>query len=349
MKLIYIVGPDRSMPGGILEVIEQIVKADIELKDVIRKHVATASRKNKILTFIKGYGSILMGCLMRQVILVHINMSEGGSLQRTKAILNLCSLFNIKTIIHSHGSELEKQYKTMTELQKRNFKISMSKANIVIALTPGWKIFWKQIVPESKIRVLPNGVVIRDEVIKKYKINGKLNILFLGFIGKKKGTYELIDAVKRLTEKKCKVNLDIAGNGEIEKCKRYVLQHNLEENVNVLGWANEEMKEYLFEKADILVLPSHYESFGIVVLEAMGRKLPVICGDSGYTKEIIQDGRTGYVARSGDVEDIAKKIELLNDIEILNNFGENAYQLVLNNYSIDTIMKKLQKIYEEII
>ena len=80
------------------------------------------------------------------------------------------------------------------------------------------------------------------------------------------------------------------------------------------------------------MLPSKYESFGIVLLEAMNHQLPVICGSNGYSKEIIEDGYTGVVVPSGDVEKMAEILKNMYDGERLKNMGDKGYKHVEQHY-----------------
>lgn len=177
-------------------------------------------------------------------------------------------------------------------------------------------------------------------------MNNRLNVLFLGYIGTRKGTFDLINAVRLLRGSKHKIHLLVGGNGEIEHAKSIVRQFNLESQVDVAGWLNADQKEKAFEDADVLVLPSVYESFGIVILEAFAHKVPVICGDGGYSKEVVSDGVDGYVVASGNVDQIANSLVNLSDFQRLEKFGLAGYCKVNENYSEKIVMRRLCQIYD---
>ncbi|UZF06941.1 glycosyltransferase family 4 protein (plasmid) [Lactiplantibacillus plantarum] len=173
-------------------------------------------------------------------------------------------------------------------------------------------------------------------------------MLFLGFIGDRKGTYDLVRAVKVIIDeyKINNVSLKIAGNGEEDKCKKYVKKLKLENNIDVIGWANKNRKRELLRHADILILPSHFESFGIVVLEALSYKVPVVCGDTGFTKEIISNGKDGFIAKTGNSEDIAIKIIAVS--KNLESMGECGYKKIKSCYSKKIVENKVKMLYEEV-
>ena len=348
-KYILIIGPNESVPGGMLEIERQIVKTPMPSLPYKKKMIGTASKRNKILVFFFSYIQILALCLLRKVALAHINMSEGGSIIRTSILLKMFNYFRIRTIVHSHGSKLEKEYMEMSADRRKRFGRAMSKADRVIVLTEGWRKIWEEIVPAENIILLPNGTVVPDDKEKVYLRDGILHILFLGEIGERKGVYDLINAAKTLSESGVKYILNIAGDGEQERCQEYIDKLGLSETVKVLGWAGPKQKEKLLKESDVLVLPSHYESFGISAIEAMAWKLPVVCGDSGFTKEIVVDGQTGYVAKTGDASDIADKIIQLADVQALETMGNNAEKLVREKYELTDIMRQLEKIYGELL
>lgn len=348
-KIVCIVGPDESYAGGILEVMNQILNYDFHIDDLKIISIRTASRRNKIKTFFKGLYSFIFFCINNSQKLVHIQLSEGASIIRTLVIINISRIFNVKVILHSHGGMFYEQYRNKNRLTKFIINNTFNKADKILVLTKGWKTIWENIVSKEKIEILPNGTKINNSFVKKYLYENKLNILFMGNISDFKGVYDLIDAINILRkEKKFDLILRIAGGGEIEKCRDYIKKCELNDYIELLGWVEGEEKEKLLLLSDVLVLPSHFESFGIVAIEAMAYRLPVICGDTGFTKEVIIPGKTGIVAKTSNSEDIAKKIEIFYDEKILKSYGERAYKHVTSNFAIDRVMLKLRKVYFEL-
>ena len=287
-KVICHVGPGEDIPGGMLSVIKGYMTSKY-LNEYEHIHVVSVTPKHKIKTFITGYSKLKRLIKSQSIDIVHIHMSERGSCLRTIFFVNLCSRNNVPAIVHSHGSELEPWYSSLNNIEKRIFNNSMRKVSAILVLTPGWIDFWYRIVPYENIHVIPNYVQINAVGEKKYLRDGCLRILFMGQIGDRKGTFDLVKAVKILKEKGCKVHLDICGDGEQNKCRELIENSGLSEEAEVIGWASGDRKKFELEQADCLALPSLYESFGIVLLEGMANQLPCICGDGGYSKEIIKN------------------------------------------------------------
>ena len=96
------------------------------------------------------------------------------------------------------------------------------------------------------------------------------------------------------------------------------------------------------------MLPSYNESFGIVLLEAFAHQIPVICGDKGFSKEIVTEGKDGYIIESGNIKQIASYLEQLYKNEDIAVMGKEGYKKVCKRYSEKMIIEELKKIYEEL-
>lgn len=348
--LICQIGPGKGYPGGMKAVIDKYMKSE-ELKCFSQKHIVTASKKNKIIIFAIGICEFTLLCIRKKVALAHIHMSEGGSCWRTRVILQICSLFNVPAIVHSHGGRIQEYYHALAEKGRKKFGDAMKKANKIIVLTDGHIPFWRNIVPENKIVVVPNSVKRPNNLDKRYFKNGKLNVLFLGFLSKEKGIYDLINAIELIkNEGNNDIDLQIGGNGEIQQVGELVKEKKLDSIINVHGWMNEKEKENALKESDLLVLPSHYESFGIVIIEAMAHKLPVICGDKGFTKEIVTNKKDGLIAESGNPIDLKNKIKFfIENKSQVGLFGKAGYQKVIEKYCDDSILIRLRDLYYGII
>jgi L-malate glycosyltransferase len=124
-------------------------------------------------------------------------------------------------------------------------------------------------------------------------------------------------------------------------------QMNLQHEIVNLGKITDP-KEILCV-ADLFILPSETESFGLAALEAMAMKVPVISTNSGGLPEVNIHGKTGFLSNVGDVEDMSKNaIKLLKDDVMLNQFRENAYNQA-KAFDIEKILPLYEKIYNQLL
>ena len=121
----------------------------------------------------------------------------------------------------------------------------------------------------------------------------------------------------------------------------------MEDDVYFLG--KQEAVEELLAIADLFILPSETESFGLAALEAMACEVPVISTNTGGIPEINIQGVTGYLSNVGDVEDMAKNAMLiLKDEETLKQFKKNAI-MQANKFSLENILPQYEAYYKKVL
>ena len=129
------------------------------------------------------------------------------------------------------------------------------------------------------------------------------------------------------------------------KAQRYVKKHNLSDKVLFLGKSNE-INELLCY-SDIFLLPSEKESFGLVALEAMIHKVPVISSNAGGLSEVNINGESGYLSPIGDVKEMAKNaIKILKDENEFKRLKEGAFRRA-KTFDISNIIPKYELIYKK--
>ncbi len=174
----------------------------------------------------------------------------------------------------------------------------------------------------EKISVVPCGVDLEHfRIIEKSQarhhlgLDGDRIILFVGRIDPLKGVDNLIKALPHLCHVP-KLKLIIIGGGErsqyeIEQLRK--LAHNLQvqDSVDFLGLIKHEELPYYYNAAHTCVVPSYYESFGLVALESLACGTPVVATDVGNHKNLIRQGETGYVIEDNDPCRLADRIALL--------------------------------------
>ncbi len=197
---------------------------------------------------------------------------------------------------------------------------------------------------------------------KKYQILAKYNlslfdkiILFVGGLDKAhyfKGVDKLIQAFAKFKYKNQSLKLLIVGQGNLIKYYQQLARDLgvLSQVIFADSVSNDELPDY-FNLADIFVLPSinQSESFGLVILKAMASAKPVVVSNLPGPRSLVKDNFNGWRVRPGDVEDLAKKIELLiNDQSLINAFGQNGQLMVQEKYSWLKVVEQLNQLYQNI-
>ena len=181
-----------------------------------------------------------------------------------------------------------------------------------------------------------------EEIFKPYKTNKEQIfgvdektpiILFAGRLSEEKGVMDIPKVMNMVKQKHPNAKIAFAGIGPKEKELKQILPDAI-----FLGWVNHDDLPKVYSAADILVLPSRFDTFGCVVLEALSCGLPVIAYNTKGPKDIINNGLNGYLVKN-DTEMAAKIIELFNNPLLLNLF-KNQSILRANEFSPDKIIKQ---------
>ena len=205
---------------------------------------------------------------------------------------------------------------------------------------------------ESKIEIIPNGVDTRlfspnreNLLQRKWGISRPV-ILFVGRLVEDKGVKYLLRAFSKVVEEIPDTKLVIVGKGPQEKELKKLQESLGLTQVFFLGAVEAKFMPNIYAGSDVLVLPSIREPFGNVVIEAMAAGRPVIGSYVGGMKDTIVHGVTGYHVQPGNSKQLSRYlISLLEDASLRKKLGENSRKIVLNNYNIELLLQKIEKMY----
>ncbi|EAH7311871.1 glycosyltransferase family 4 protein, partial [Campylobacter coli] len=207
---------------------------------------------------------------------------------------------------------------------------------------------WKK--HHKNVSVIPNFIPnFIPNISKKKSDLSQKNILSIGrmTLEDQKGFLRLIDIWKIVQKKEIYKDwtLTIVGEGKLKKTiEQKIKEDKLENSIILKPFTKEIEKEYL--KASIYVMTSYFESFGMVLIESANYNIPSISFDiySG-PKEIIENKKSGFLIKDGNLQEFADKICLLMDNENLRKqMGQNAKKKIQNEFSKEIIMQKWIKL-----
>jgi D-inositol-3-phosphate glycosyltransferase len=138
-------------------------------------------------------------------------------------------------------------------------------------------------------------------------------------------------------------------DSEMARLKQLCHEHGLDDLVTFLGKRDQDTLPYFYSAAEAVVLPSHYESFGMVALEAMACGTPVVASQVGGLAFLVKDGETGYTVPSSDVVALADRLaNLIKDPDLQASMGIKASELA-QEFSWDIIAVNILEQYQEVI
>ena len=229
----------------------------------------------------------------------------------------------------------------------------------------------------KKIAVVPGGVNLKrftplSQLLARRVLGinpNRLIVLYVGRIERRKGIDTLLSAmaevVKRMPEKRKIIRLYITGGEakhrwktpiesiertERERLKKVVDELGIKDIVRFVGGINRENLPYYYSAADMTVVPSFYEPFGLVPLESMACGTAVIASKVGGLQWTIRDGKTGYLVKPKDPLLFADKIcYLLTHYATRKHMRENALDRVRRTFGWEAVASQMSLLYYHVI
>jgi glycosyltransferase involved in cell wall biosynthesis len=210
-------------------------------------------------------------------------------------------------------------------------------------------------LPIDKVDVIPNGIdaesfkrdVSVDLYRKQYVKPGDKLVFFVGRLVYEKGVQTVIEAMTLILNKIPNVTFVVAGTGpHLNQLKSLVDAFELDEKVKFTGHIDTDMLSAFYKSADLTVVPSLYEPFGMVVLESMAMGTPTIVADTGGLSEIVVHEETGLKFEPGDPESLAgAMLRKLTDKELAERLTSDAKCYLGDRYNWDKIAKMTREVY----
>lgn len=216
-------------------------------------------------------------------------------------------------------------------------------------------------VPPDKIDIVPNGVdaspfdeldgIDLTEFRARWAAPGERIVFNVGRVVQEKGAHLIVEAAPRVLAEMPNTKFIIAGTGGmIDQLKRRAQELGVAANVLIAGFISDPDRNRLLKVADAAIYPSLYEPFGIVALETMAAKCPVIVSAVGGLKEVVQHEVTGVTIYPDNIESTAWGIlRTLNNPRAARARAAKAYRIVKKDFNWDRIAEQTIGIYERIV
>ena len=210
-------------------------------------------------------------------------------------------------------------------------------------------------LPQDRIDVIPNGIdpqgwqVSSQQRRQAREANPGPLIVFTGRLEWEKGVHSLIDALPAVRRAVPGARLVVAGRGSAEqRLREQVRAKRLGRQVTFAGWMPQDALRGLVAAADAVVVPSIYEPFGIVALEAAVLGAPLVVARTGGLTEIVSDGRTGWTFEPGNATDLAiALIDALTHPKRARSRARFARQRVERDFGWPVIAQRTEAVYRD--
>jgi glycogen(starch) synthase len=232
-------------------------------------------------------------------------------------------------------------------------------ADMIIALTDEERGLIGQYCPEAsdRVRVVGNGIADNAHARKSAQRRHprrQVTVLYTGRFVERKGIRELLNAAPAILEAEPHTRLVMAGGHRYADTKDLVdywmppTCEPFRDRIVFTGWLNSEQLDTWYCEADILVVPSWYEPFGMVILEGMLYGLPIVAARVGGPKDILVSERTGLFCEPKDVGSLsAQVIRLIRDPALRVRIGREAAVDVRSRWLHGSVLNRMQNVYAE--
>lgn len=202
------------------------------------------------------------------------------------------------------------------------------------------------IAPREKITVIHNGIAdISSDLVAK-PVNSIPVLTMVARVAPPKNFIVLLDALASIDRKYI---LRIVGDGpELYHVQEHAQELGIESNIDFMGSRNDVPE--ILSSSDIFILSSDWEGFPISIIEAMRAGLPVIASRVGGISEAVIEGRNGYLVPRNDADALAESIKrLITDAGKRELTGQQSRQLFLENCTTETMLKKVDEVYQSLL
>lgn len=353
MTKVLVIGPSPYRSKGGMATVIKGIEDDHELnsKFEIDIHESYIDGNLVIRLLFSIYSFVKFCFLYKKYDIFHIHVACYGSTFRKGYYIHFLKKRHKKVILHVHGAEYLVFYNKLSDKRKEKVKCIWDKSDIVIALSQEWKKEFVKIFNHPRIEVVNNGIDIEKFLEGRNSIEEyNKSFLFLGRLGKRKGAWDVLEAVKKIKNIYPELKVYMAGDGEVEKVREKVIEEDLNDQISVVGWTDFDGKIELMKKTSTLLLPSYNEGLPMSILEAMAAGKVIITTDVGGIPEVIKSNENGIIIKPGDVDGLSKAMLFVIENKKFDVLcSENNIRKIEENFSIRIAHSKIIDIYHAVL
>lgn len=342
---ILMVGPDLSLHGGIVSVVQGYLDGGLPEACDGFEYLGTgvgSSKLGKSIAFARALARYER--VMPSYDIVHLHISARGSYKRKSIMARMARKAGKYVILHDHDGEFEKAFEEGGDAYRCDVRKTFGIADRVVVLSEEWRDYFAENVCDSeKIVVVHNGVKVPAEPCSPCSHQ---DILFLGRLDANKSPDVLLRASRQVLERFPGTKVVFGGDGEVEKNKALAEELGIANHCEFHGWVSGAEREGLFARAAVYCLPSKNEGLPMSVLEAMARGIPTVATPVGGVPQVIEDGVSGFLVDVDDVDALSDRLNILLDKPGLReNVGAASRNTVTRLFNVGGSIEQLLALY----
>ena len=348
MKRIVMIGSGREVRGGVSAMVNVCFGHGL-FDRWEAGYLAThcdGSKLRKALRAARSAALFVPELLAGRVALLHAHIASGASFWRKAAFVAAARATGTPYVLHVHAGDFAEFHDRSPAFVRALLRWLYEGAAAVIALSPCWRKALLDTVPRARVEVVPNPVGIPSW--RPQEASARPCVLFLGTVRAGKGVYELVAAWPKVLAAVPDARLVIAGSGEVERVRLLARELGIESSIELPDWVAGAEKARLFERASVLVLPSHFEALPMAVLEGMAAGLPVVATRVGAIPDAV-GADAGLLVRPHDADALAEAlVTVLKDEPRRIAMGAAGRLRAQQEYSADVVVPAIERLWDEL-
>lgn len=208
--------------------------------------------------------------------------------------------------------------------------------------------------PADRLGLVAHGLSDESRWVSRRPHPERLEVLFAGRLEARKGIDTFLDCIPLLSQEFPEAHFNIVGDDSLQGSSGRTFRQGFEgthpellHRVQFKGRVGDRELHQSYADCDVFVAPSRFESFGLVLIEAMMFSKPVVATNIGGFREIVQEGENGYLAPPGDPKSLAAAIAvLLGSEDLRSRFGSRSRDLYLEHFTAGTMVQGVNRYYD---
>ncbi len=293
---------------------------------------------------------------------IHIHGSRAGFLGDTLVMI-VAFITSSKVLLHLHGTDWEKFYGSVSRFRRVYVRIGLAIPKRIVVLYDLWAQNIRKIDPKINVRVIRNFVpdCPKPEEVSLDSLREKLGIRqeeflisSIGRVGWRKGSFDIVQAVKQLLVDNSNFKVLLVGGeelqGEMNNIKKAVDDNGLGYTIKLIGEIKISDVPLYLGISDVFVLPSYYEGMPMSIIEAMRAGKPIISTTVGAIPDMIESGVSGILVTPGHPEEIASAVtKLRNDPILREKISKGARNAFEQGFETSKVVLDINNLYKEMI